>query len=105
MKTYRVTFKDKSGGLLYMSLQAKDKEDAQKQAERSQYQREARFPLTFARLEQAAATGNAGGLAIDPRYGGKALTEAWVKAETEKRKADQDRYDKGFTVVKVEERS
>lgn len=103
MKTFRVTFKGPDGKLVYMQLSAKNAEEAQRDAERAQFRRQERFPLTFQRLEQAAQTGEAGQLAVDPRFGGAALTEAWVKAETEKRKKDQGRYDKGFKVVKVEE--
>ena len=78
----------------------KNAEDAQHEAERSQFRREERFPLTFERLEQAKDSGKPGVLSIDPRFAGKALSEAWVKAEIEKRK-DQDRY--GLKVVSVEE--
>jgi hypothetical protein len=105
MKIYRVTYKS-SDGLQYMSLAADSPEDARRLAEKAQLRREERFPLTFARLEEAAATGKPGQLAISPGLGGKALTEAWVKAETEKRKADHDRYVTGaWKIVKVEERN
>ena len=93
MKRYRVTYKSKDGSLQYVQVLAADADDAKAQADAHQARRHARFPLTFARLEQAKETGQAGMLAIDPRFGGKALTEAWVKAETERRKADQARYD------------
>lgn len=103
MKKFNVTFKGKDS-LQVMSIMAKDKEEAQLLAERVQFRRHERFPLTFARLEEAASSGQPGQLAIDPRLTGKALTEAWVKAETEKRKRDQDRYDSGeLKVVSVEE--
>jgi hypothetical protein len=104
MKRFRVTFQSKDGSRQVMGLMAADKAEAQRLAERAQYRRHERFPLTFARLEQARETGNSGQLAIDPRFGGKALTEAWVKAETEKRKRDQARYDDGdLKIVSVEE--
>lgn len=103
MKVFRVTFKGKDG-VQYMRLVAKDAEEAKREAERAQFRRHERFPLTFARLEEAAGTGKPGGLAIAPHLAGKALTEAWVNAEIEKRKRDQGRYDNGeLKVVKVEE--
>lgn len=101
MKRWRVTMKGKDGALVFVHVRAKDKETATSEAERSQYRREERFPLTFARLEQAKETGDAGLLAVPQGMGGKALSEAWVKAETERRKRDQDRY--GLKVMKVEE--
>jgi hypothetical protein len=43
-------------------------------------------------------------LAVDPKKGGEALTEAIVNAEIEKRKRDQARYDDDkFKVTAVEE--
>jgi hypothetical protein len=90
---------------MYVSLLAKDREDAKKQADEYQARRHARFPLTFARLEQAKETGEPGMLGIDPKFAGSALTEAWVKAETERRKRDQGRYDDDdLKLVKIEER-
>ena len=104
MKRFRVTYRSKDGSSQRVTLLAKDKDEAQRLAERSQHRRHERFPLTFDRLEQAAASGEPGGLAIDPRFAGAALTEAWVKAETEKRKRDQARYDDGdLKIVSVEE--
>ena len=104
-KRYRVTYKDgKDGRPTYVTLIAKDADEARMLAERSQARRYDRFPLTFERLEQAKDSGAAGGLAIDPRFGGAGLTEAWVKAETEKRKRDMARYDDpNWKIVKVEE--
>jgi hypothetical protein len=104
VKRWRVTFKAKDGSVQRVSLLAKNAEEAQKEAERSQFRRESRFPLTFARLSEAASTGEPGMLAIDPRFAGAALTEAWVEAETERRKRDQARYEgAGLKVVSVEE--
>jgi hypothetical protein len=103
VKTFRVHFKSTGGGQV-MLLEAKDSDEAKRLAERAQHRRHERFPLTFARLEEAAATGKPGQLAIDPRLGGTALTEAWVKAETERRKRDVARYDDGdLKITKVEE--
>ena len=59
MKTFRVTLQGKDGKLVYISLQAKNAEEAERLAGEAQYRRQERFPLTFARLEQAAATGEA----------------------------------------------
>jgi hypothetical protein len=103
MKKYNVILKAKDGSRQHMSFMAKDKADAKLMAERLSFRRESRFDLTFARLEEAKETGKPGMLAIDPRMTGKALTEAWVKAETEKRKKDQARYEAGFTIEKIEE--
>jgi hypothetical protein len=104
VKRFRVTYKSKDGTSQLMTLLAKDAADAREQAEAAQARRHARFPLTFARLEQAKETGKPGVLAINPAFGGKALTEAWVKAETERRKADQGRYDDGdLKIASVEE--
>jgi hypothetical protein len=101
-KKFLVTFKGKEGRQ-HMTLLANDKEEAQRLAESYQHRRHARFPLTFARLDHALATGESGGLAISP-LGGKSLTEAAVKAEIEKRKRDQARYDSGeLKVESVEE--
>lgn len=103
MKRYRITFKSKDGSSQRMTLLAKDPEEARRLAERAQFRRHERFPLTFARLEQARETGEPGMLAIDPRLVGAGLTEAFVQAEIEKRKRDQARYDDGdLKVVKVE---
>ena len=102
-KRYRVTMKGGDGKLVYVTVRAKDEEAAAHEAELSQMRRESRFPLTFARLDQAADSGQPGMIGIDPKFGGQALTEAWVNAEREKRKADQTRYEKGMKVVNVEE--
>ena len=103
MKTYRVTFKGKNS-TQSMRLVAKDEAEARELAEQAQARRHGRFPLTFARLEQAKETGAPGLLAIDPKKAGGALTEAFVKAEVEKRKRDQARYDDGeLKITKVEE--
>lgn len=102
-KRFRVTFKGPDGSRVHITLMAESREAAERLAQKAQFRREERFPLTFQRLEHTAATGEPGMLAIDPRFAGAALTEAWVKAETEKRKADQDRYVKGFTVESVKE--
>jgi len=102
-KTFRVVLKGSDGNLVHVLLEAKDKAEAEQLAQRAQYRRAERFPLTFDRLEQAKETGKPGLLAIDPRMVGAGLTDAWVKAETEKRKADQARYENGFTVESVEE--
>lgn len=102
MKTFRVTFKGKQSTQV-MLLEARDADEARRLAERAQFRRHERFPLTFARLDEAAETGKPGMLAIDPRLGSGALTAAWVKAETERRKRDRARYDDGdLKVVKVE---
>lgn len=104
MKRFRVTFKSKDGSSQRMTLLAADKAEAQRLAERAQFRRHERFPLTFARLEAAKDSGQPGQLAIDPRFAGASLTEAWVKAETEKRKRDQARYDDGdLKITSVEE--
>lgn len=102
MPRYRITFNDKSGKPLYLSLTAADKEEAHRLALVAQERRHARFPLTFHRLELAADTGKTGQLAVDPRTD---FTQAWVKAEVEKRKRDQGRYDDGtLKLVRIEER-
>lgn len=102
MPRYRITFKDKTGQALYLSLTAKDKLEAHRLALVAQRRRHARFPLTFYRLELAADTGRTGQLAVDPRTD---FTQAWVKAEVEKRKRDQGRYDDDeFKLIRIEER-
>jgi hypothetical protein len=103
MPRYRIVYKSKQGRQV-MTVLADSKEDAKQQAEEAQARRHARFPLTFARLEQAKETGQPGVLAISPHFAGKALTQAWVKAETEKRKRDQARYDDGdLKIQSIEE--
>lgn len=101
LKLFYVWLKGKDGELVRTGVRAKDRDDAEEQAVRAHARRQDRFPLTFARLEEAKETGNAGALAIDPKLGSKALTKAFIDAEIEKRKRDQDRY--GLKVVKVEE--
>ncbi len=88
MKRYRITYKGKDGQQI-MTLLAKDKDDAQRQAERAQYRRLDRFPLTFDRLEQAHAAGT--------------LTPEQFKSEMERRKRDSARYDGDLKIVNVEE--
>ena len=101
MKAFRVTYKSKDGSFQYVTLLAADKADAEKQAAEYQARRHSRFDLTFARLEQAKETGDTGMLAVAP---GQTVTEAFVKAETERRKRDRARYDNDdLKVVKVEE--
>lgn len=107
MKKFDVTFKGKDS-IQYMSLMAKDADEARRLAERVQFRRHERFPLTFARISEAAETGKMGLLAADPKFGGQALTAAavkeWAKRETERRKRDQGRYDSGeMKIVSVEE--
>lgn len=87
-KKFRVTYKGKSGPV-YVTLLATDKEDAERQAERAAVRRYDRFPLTFDRIQQAHERGE--------------LDKEQFKAEMEKRKADQARYDGDLKLVKVEE--
>lgn len=88
-KRYRITFKSKDG-YQYLHLLAKDKEEAQRLAERAQHRRHERFPLTFDRIQQAHERGE--------------LTADQYKAELEKRKADEARYDAGdWKITKIEE--
>jgi hypothetical protein len=103
MKRYRATVKFKDGSVQRVTVMAEDRDDAKKQVEFQQFRRQERGPLTFSRLEQAADSGQPGMLSIDPKFGGQALTEAWVAAETEKRKADLGRYEKPYTIDKIEE--
>lgn len=88
LKTYRVTIgKTKPQ---FMTLQARSKDEARQLAERAQYRRLDRFPLTFARLDASLDAGD--------------MDKAMHKAQTELRKRDQDRYDGAESrVVKVEE--
>lgn len=101
MKLYYVWLKGKDGALVRTGVRAKDKGEAEELAVRAHARRQDRFDLTFSRLEEAKETGQPGMLAIDPKLGNKALTKAFIDAEIEKRKRDQDRY--GLKVVKVEE--
>lgn len=102
-KRYRATYKEKGGTFIYLHFRAPDDEAAQKLAEEAQARRESRFPLTFARLEQAKETGSAGLLAISPKLAADpAAIAAWAEQEAEKRKRDQARYDAGFKLMKLE---
>lgn len=111
-RKYTVTMQGKDKQLVHVSLLATSPEEAEHLARRSQYRREERFPLTFARLDQALADGgkltgpisfDPRAITIDPKDGSQALTIGAVKAEIEKRKADQDRYGGGgLKVLKVE---
>ena len=106
MKKYTVTFKGKDS-IQYMSFVAKDADDARRLAERLQFRRHERFPLTFARISEAAETGKMGLLAADPKLASsmsKADIKRWAERETERRKRDEARYDSGeMKIVKVEE--
>jgi hypothetical protein len=73
LKRYRIHFKSKRGDQ-YMKLMARNPEEAQKLAEQAQFRRQARFPLTFQRIEQSLS--------------GDAL-----KKELERRKLDLARYE------------
>lgn len=75
MKRWRIHFKS-PGGDQVMTLLADTKAEAEREAQRAQYRRQERFPLTFDRMEQNLT--------------GKAL-----EAEMEKRKRDLERYEKG----------
>lgn len=100
-KLFYVWLKGKDGALVRTGVRAADKGAAEEAALRSHYRRQERFPLTFSRLEEAMESGAPGMLAVDPKRGKTALSEAFWKAEIEKRKRDQERY--GLKVVKVEE--
>jgi hypothetical protein len=73
LKRYRIHFKSKRGDQ-YMKLMARNPEEAQKLAEQAQFRRQARFPLTFQRIEQS-------------------LTGDALKKEMERRKRDLARYE------------
>jgi hypothetical protein len=89
VSTWRIHFKSK-GGDQFMLLEAPSKEKAEQEAKRSQFRRHERFPLTFDRMQQAHERGK--------------LTKDQFKAEMERRKKDQGRYDDDdLKVVKVEE--
>jgi hypothetical protein len=75
MKRYRIHFKSK-GGDQYRKLLARSPEEAKQLAERAQFRRHERFPLTFQRLEES-------------------LTGEALKKEMERRKKDLARYDDG----------
>lgn len=80
MPRYLVHFKSK-GGDQYMELMAADRDEAKQLAERAQFRRHERFPLTFSRIQQAHELGN--------------LSKEQFKAELERRKRDVARYDDG----------
>jgi hypothetical protein len=103
VKRFRATVKFKDGSVQRVGVYAKDRDDAKRQVELHQFRRQERRSLTFARLDQIKETGQPGLYGIDPKFGGKALTEAWVKAETERRKKDLGRYDPDYTIAKIEE--
>lgn len=89
MKTFVVTFKGKASEQR-MTLQARDQEEARRLAERAQFRRHDRFPLTFARLDQALEAGE--------------LSKELHRAEVELRKRDLGRYDDGeLKIVSVKE--
>ena len=73
MKRYRIHFKSK-GGDQYMKLLADNPQEARALALEAQGRRHARFPLTFARMEEN-------------------LSGADLKKEMERRKRDLARYD------------
>lgn len=85
MKTFVVTFKGKSSEQ-QMTLQARDADEARRLAERAQFRRHERFPLTFARLDESLGRGE--------------LSKEIHRAQTELRKLDQGRYDDGELKVK-----
>lgn len=88
-KKFRVVFQGKKS-LQYMTLMARNKEEAHQLAERAQYRRHERFPLAFERLEESRKK--------------KTITLEQFKAEVERRKRDQARYDDGELKIKsVEE--
>jgi hypothetical protein len=84
LKRYRVVFGPK-GAIQHVTLYARNKGEAEMLAVEHQQRRHARFPLTFARLEQG----------VDFTQPGKKLSAAEIKSETERRNQDQDRYEKG----------
>lgn len=107
-RRYRATFQHPDGNM-YVTLYAADRDEAEKFAKEYQARREARFPLTFARLEASAETGQLDGmLAVSP--GVQRAIEAgqdpsvFIAVETERRKRDQDRYaDSKMKLMSVEE--
>jgi hypothetical protein len=90
VKRFRGVFKAKDGSEIRMTVLADSKEEAQRELERAQFRREERFSLTFDRVQQAHDRGD--------------LSKEQFKAEMEKRKADQARYDgAGLKLASVEE--
>lgn len=89
MKRYRVTFQGKNSRQ-HVTLQATNPEDAETKALYDHFRRQGRFDLTFDRLQKAHDDGT--------------LTPELFKAEMEKRKRDQGRYESGeLKIVSVEE--
>jgi hypothetical protein len=89
IKSFIVHFKGKKSEQ-FMELQARDSGEARMLAERAQFRRHERFPLTFDRIQQAHERGD--------------LDEKQLKAELERRKRDQGRYDDGeLKIVSVKE--
>lgn len=78
MKTYIIHFKSKAGDQ-HMELVARNEDEARLLAERAQFRRHERFPLTFARLEESLEKGD--------------MDKAIHAAQVELRKRDQARYD------------
>jgi hypothetical protein len=84
VKRYRIHFKSK-GGDQYMKLLADNPQEARALALEAQARRHARFPLTFARMEEN-------------------LTGEALKKEMERRKRDLARYDDDdLKIVSVKE--
>jgi hypothetical protein len=92
MPVYEVVFKGKNSRQ-YMTLTAKDSDEAKRLAKQQQARRHMRFPLTFARLDQALETGEMGLLAASVRKPSPDELKAWHSRQTELRKRDQARYD------------
>jgi hypothetical protein len=89
LTNFRVVFKGKRSQQV-MTLQARNKDEARQLAERAQFRRHERFPLTFDRLNASLESGD--------------LSKEMHKAQVQLRKRDQGRYDDGeLKVVKVEE--
>jgi hypothetical protein len=103
MKRFRGHVKFKDGTVIRMTVLAKDRDDAREQIDAAQKARAGRADRTFANLAAIKETGQPGMYGIDPKYGGAALTEAFVKRETEKRKRDLGRYDTDYRIEKIEE--
>jgi len=90
LKKYRVVVKGKNSRI-HMTLMARSKDEAEKLAGLSEHRRHGRFPLTFDRIQQAHERGE--------------LTSEQFKAEMERRKRDQARYDDSeFKIESVEAR-
>jgi len=87
-----------------MEILANDRDEAVRLAERAQFRRHERFPLTFQRLDESLDSGRLHQLlARDPRTPDE-YTKAVHRAQVELRKRDQGRYDDGeFKIEKVEE--